>query len=72
MSSTKSSPRDFSIFSLFTAGLAWLAFAPVASAYTKPVGANPKGNPIYTPGLHGKGLAVKYVRLIYALIHLKT
>ena len=50
MSSTKSSPRDFSIFSLFTAGLACLV--PFASAYTKPVGAEPKGNPISEPGLN--------------------
>lgn len=50
MSSTKTSPRDFSIFSLFTAGLACLV--PLASAYTKPVGDEPKGNPIITPGLH--------------------
>ncbi|KAK5165752.1 uncharacterized protein LTR77_008675 [Saxophila tyrrhenica] len=41
---------DFSMFSLFTAGLACLI--PFTSAYTKPVGAEPKGNPIYTPGLH--------------------
>lgn len=41
---------DFSLFSLFTAGLACLL--PLASAYTQPVGAEPSGNPIYTPGLH--------------------
>lgn len=40
---------DFSLFSLFTAGLA--LFAPLADAYTKPVGAMPKGNPISQPGL---------------------
>lgn len=48
--SSKSSHRDFSLFSLFTAGLA--CFAPLVSAYTKPVGSTPKGNPIFTPGLH--------------------
>jgi hypothetical protein len=41
---------DFSLFSLFTAGLACLV--PLTSAYTQPVGASPKGNPIWTPGLH--------------------
>lgn len=41
---------DFSIFSLFTAGLACLA--PLASAYTTPVGDAPKGNPISMPGLN--------------------
>lgn len=50
MSAIKSSPRDFSLFSLFTAGLACLV--PFASAYTKPVGDSPKGNPIYEPGLN--------------------
>lgn len=39
---------DFSLFSLFTAGLA--LFAPLATAYTKPVGDSPKGNPISQPG----------------------
>lgn len=39
---------DFSFFSLFTAGLA--LFAPLADAYTKPVGDAPKGNPIAQPG----------------------
>lgn len=39
-----------SLFSLFAAGIA--AFAPIASAYTQPVGASPIGNPIYTPSLH--------------------
>jgi len=38
---------DFSLFSLFTAGL---AFATSVSAYTKPVGASPEGNPISQPG----------------------
>lgn len=38
--STRSSPRDFSFFSLFTAGLACLV--PLAQAYTKPVGSEPK------------------------------
>ncbi|KAK3066652.1 hypothetical protein LTR53_016915 [Teratosphaeriaceae sp. CCFEE 6253] len=50
MSSSKSSSRDFSFFSLFTAGLACLV--PFANAYTKPVGAEPSGNPIYQPGLN--------------------
>lgn len=50
MCSSKSSPRDFSLFSLFTAGLACLT--PFATAYTQPVGDSPEGNPIYTPGLH--------------------
>ncbi|TKA31655.1 hypothetical protein B0A50_01732 [Salinomyces thailandicus] len=49
MSSTKSSPRDFSLFSLFAAGLACLA--PFANAYTQPVGAEPMDNPISMPGL---------------------
>lgn len=40
---------DFSLFSLFTAGLA--LFAPLADAYTQPQGASPKGNPIASPGL---------------------
>lgn len=40
---------DFSLFSLFTAGLA--LFAPLATAYTQPVGDSPKGNPISQPGL---------------------
>lgn len=48
--STKSSPSDFSLFSLFTAGLACMV--PLASAYTKPVGSSPKGNPISEPGLN--------------------
>ncbi|GAB7357495.1 hypothetical protein MBLNU459_g0029t1 [Dothideomycetes sp. NU459] len=39
-----------SLYSIFAAGLA--AFAPLASAYTKPVGASPEGNPIYEPGLN--------------------
>lgn len=38
---------DFSLFSLFTAGLA--CFAPLAYAYTQPVGAEPEGNPITEP-----------------------
>ncbi|KAH9833925.1 Ser-Thr-rich glycosyl-phosphatidyl-inositol-anchored membrane family [Teratosphaeria destructans] len=38
---------DFSLFALFTAGLACVV--PFADAYTQPVGANPLGNPIYTP-----------------------
>ncbi|KAF2458450.1 Ser-Thr-rich glycosyl-phosphatidyl-inositol-anchored membrane family-domain-containing protein [Lineolata rhizophorae] len=37
---------DFSVFALFTAGLATLA-----SGYTQPVGDSPSGNPIYKPGL---------------------
>ena len=41
---------DFSLFSLFTAGLACLV--PYVSAYTKPVGDSPVGNPFITPGLH--------------------
>ena len=41
---------DFSFFSLFTAGLACLV--PLTNAYTQPVGASPKGNPIWTPGLN--------------------
>ena len=41
---------DFSYFSLFTAGLA--CFAPLAAAYTQPVGPEPKGNPISQPGLN--------------------
>lgn len=41
---------DFSFFSLFTAGLACLV--PLTCAYTQPVGNEPKGNPIWTPGLH--------------------
>ncbi|EMC99535.1 hypothetical protein BAUCODRAFT_339926 [Baudoinia panamericana UAMH 10762] len=40
---------DFSLFSLFTAGLACLL--PVANAYTQPVGDAPSGNPISEPGL---------------------
>lgn len=40
---------DFSLFSLFTAGL---AFASGVSAWTKPVGATPEGNPISQPGLN--------------------
>lgn len=40
---------DFSLFALFTAGLACLV--PFTTAYTKPVGADPKGNPISEPGL---------------------
>lgn len=39
---------DFSLFSLFTAGLA--LFAATGDAYTKPVGDMPKGNPITQPG----------------------
>lgn len=39
---------DFSLFSLFTAGLA--LFAPLATAYTKPTGDAPQGNPISQPG----------------------
>ncbi|KAF2766833.1 hypothetical protein EJ03DRAFT_384405 [Teratosphaeria nubilosa] len=38
---------EFSLFALFTAGLACVL--PFANAYTQPVGANPLGNPIYTP-----------------------
>ncbi|TKA75646.1 hypothetical protein B0A55_04999 [Friedmanniomyces simplex] len=58
-----SSQRDFSLFSLFTAGLACLV--PFANAYTKPVGAEPKGNPIYQPGLNsivpvGEGFTVTW------------
>ncbi|KAK4901299.1 hypothetical protein LTR27_001857 [Elasticomyces elasticus] len=45
-----SSQRDFSLFSLFTAGLACLV--PFTTAYTKPVGSEPEGNPIYQPGLN--------------------
>ena len=41
---------DFSLFSLFTAGLACLV--PFASAYTQPTGDAPEGNPLYTPGLN--------------------
>lgn len=41
---------DFSLFSLFTAGLACLV--PLTNAYTKPVGDSPKGNPISEPGLN--------------------
>lgn len=41
---------DFSFFSLFTAGLA--CFAPLAAAYTQPVGDAPEGNPISQPGLN--------------------
>ncbi|EME46411.1 hypothetical protein DOTSEDRAFT_51901 [Dothistroma septosporum NZE10] len=41
---------DFSYFSLFTAGLACLV--PLTAAYTKPVGAQPEGNPISRPGLN--------------------
>jgi len=48
--SSATSSSDFSLFSLFTAGLA--CFMPFANAYTQPVGAEPKGNPIYTPGLN--------------------
>ncbi|KAK4542928.1 hypothetical protein LTR36_006117 [Oleoguttula mirabilis] len=48
--SSSSSTRDFSLFSLFTAGLACLI--PFANAYTQPVGAAPKGNPISKPGLN--------------------
>lgn len=40
MSSTTSSSRDFSFFSLFTAGLACLV--PFADAYTQPVGGSPE------------------------------
>lgn len=40
---------DFSLFSLFTAGL---AFASGVAAYTKPVGDAPKGNAISMPGLN--------------------
>jgi len=39
---------DFSLFSLFTAGL---AFASGVAAYTKPTGDAPEGNPISQPGL---------------------
>ncbi|KAI6859269.1 hypothetical protein KC338_g3140 [Hortaea werneckii] len=38
---------DFSLFSLFAAGLACLV--PVTNAYTQPTG-SPEGNAIYTPG----------------------
>ncbi|EME83317.1 uncharacterized protein MYCFIDRAFT_215265 [Pseudocercospora fijiensis CIRAD86] len=41
---------DFSLFSLFTAGLACMI--PLTAAYTKPVGDQPKGNPISQPGLN--------------------
>lgn len=44
--------NDFSLFALFTAGL---AFAPAVSAltgYTQPQGSSPSGNPISLPGLH--------------------
>jgi hypothetical protein len=41
---------DFSLFSLFAAGLACLV--PFTNAYTQPVGDQPEGNPIYTPGLN--------------------
>lgn len=41
---------DFSLFSLFTAGLACMI--PLATAYTKPVGDSPSGNPISEPGLN--------------------
>lgn len=40
---------DFSLFSLFTAGLACIA---TVNAYTQPVGDSPVGNPIYKPGLN--------------------
>jgi len=61
MSSTKSSSRDFSFFSLFTAGLVCLL--PFANAYTQPTGTGPVGNPIYEPGLNsvvpvGQGFTV--------------
>ena len=39
-----------STYALLTAGLA--AFAPLASAYTTPVGDSPSGNAIYEPGLN--------------------
>lgn len=40
---------DFSMFSLFTAGLA--LFAPLSAAYTQPKGDAPSGNQIAQPGL---------------------
>lgn len=50
MSSSQYSSRDFSFFSLFTAGLACLV--PFTTAYTKPTGDAPEGNAIYQPGLN--------------------
>ncbi|KAK0307880.1 hypothetical protein LTR01_005212 [Friedmanniomyces endolithicus] len=63
MSSTKSSSRDFSFFSLFTAGLVCLV--PFVNAYTQPTGTGPVGNPIYEPGLNsvvpvGQGFTVTW------------
>ncbi|KAK5139236.1 hypothetical protein LTR32_007525, partial [Rachicladosporium monterosium] len=63
MSSTKSNSRDFSFFSLFTAGLVCLV--PFANAYTQPTGTGPVGNPIYEPGLNsvvpvGQGFTVTW------------
>jgi hypothetical protein len=54
---------DFSLFSLFTAGLACMV--PFVSAYTQPVGAEPKGNPISQPGLNslvpaGEGFTITW------------
>ncbi|CZT22451.1 uncharacterized protein RCC_08321 [Ramularia collo-cygni] len=54
---------DFSLFSLFTAGLACMV--PFAAAYTQPVGAEPKGNPISQPGLNslvpaGEGFTITW------------
>ncbi|KAF7188606.1 hypothetical protein HII31_10268 [Pseudocercospora fuligena] len=54
---------DFSLFSLFTAGLACMI--PLTAAYTKPVGDQPKGNPISQPGLNsvvpvGEGFTITW------------
>ncbi|KAF2168389.1 hypothetical protein M409DRAFT_21140 [Zasmidium cellare ATCC 36951] len=54
---------DFSMFSLFTAGLACLA--PLAAAYTQPKGDAPEGNPISQPGLNsivpvGEGFTITW------------
>lgn len=46
---TKPQSKDFSLFALFTAGL---AFAPAVSAVATAVGASPSGNAISEPGLN--------------------
>lgn len=61
---------DFSLFSLFTAGLA--LFAPLATAYTKPVGDEPKGNPISQPGFMSVVPAGEPFTVIWEVRNAKT
>ena len=51
------SSNDFSLFALFTAGLAALTTLVQAQGHTAPVDSDPVGNPIYLPNTESEVVA---------------